>query len=108
MALQFSKQFDNPDHNLRPWCWLNDDTQTHVWKSFLTEKYPQFREDMPQFTVKPGKIAFLPHRYYKIYTRDDSPARGKEMTRNEAVEAFADASFVTADNQHLNPHEKKS
>lgn len=107
MALKYSTQLDNPDHNMSPWVWLNNDTQTHVFKSFLEKKYPGLKETMPQFTVKPGKLAFFPHSYYTVHTRDDSPAKGKRMTRNEAVEAYAPGSYVTADNAHANAHETK-
>lgn len=108
MALKFSQHQDNPDHNMSPWCWLNTQQQTHVFISFLETQYPGLKETQPKFTVSPGKIAFLPHRYFHIHTRDGSPAVGKQMTRNEAVENYAPGSYITADNAHLNRHEKKA
>lgn len=107
MALKFFAGQDNPDHNMTPWCWLNTSSQTHVFKSFLEKQYPALKESQEKFTVPPGKLAFLPHQYYTAHTRDDSPIVGKRMTRNEAVEAFAPGSYVSADSEHLNRHEKK-
>lgn len=95
MSLKYFQGPQEIDHNLEPWCWLNDDSQTHVFISFLYEKYPERKDLYPCLEVKPGQLLFLNHRYYHIYTRDDSPAKGKQMTRNEAVENFSPRSYTT-------------
>ena len=90
---------NNLDENLRNWVWINRDNSTHYFVSFLHEKYPvetfpHMWERFPKIEAKPGKLTVIPHRYYKIHTRDDMPAKGTELTMNEAIEAFSPRSLT--------------
>lgn len=112
MSFKFHEGQESVDENLKPWVWLNDDTQSHVFRSMLGEKYPvtlfpQMWERHPKITCKPGRLVVLPHRYYKIFTRDDSPAKGKQMFLNEAVENYSEKSLYRGEEAHENRHEKK-
>lgn len=106
MSLKFFQGTPDIDPNLDPWCWLNDDAQTHVFVSFLEEKYPDRVDPKPRLEAQPGKLLFLDHQYYRIWTRDNSPAKGRRLTRNEAVEEYAPRSYTTGHGV-VSKHEKK-
>lgn len=86
------------DDKLKPWAWANLDAQKHVWISFLNEvypitKFPLMKERYPRIEVKKGTVACLPHQYYRVFTRDNSPAKGSTMTMGEFLENFAPSSI---------------
>lgn len=108
------------DNDLIPWVWVNQDTQTHVWKSRLESVYPRafykllyasfpwLLNELPKVTCPPGSITMLSHRYYTVYTRDNSGAKGCDMQMNEAVEAFSLKSITRGPEAHENKHEKRN
>lgn len=68
----------HPDPNMHSAYWWNmDKAQSHYFVSVLHEHYPQMKEAFEtKFEVPAGKVVWLLHRYYKIFTRDNTPAKG--------------------------------
>jgi len=101
------------DQDLTPWVFLNKGKSTAVWISYLNtgipakgttpakpapyplNLFPHMWERHPRILAKPGKPCALPHRYYYIVTRDDSPVQGAEMGMDEAIEQFTPKSLPT-------------
>lgn len=86
-------EHENLDPMLKNWVIANSGTQTIILKSILQktyslETYPQMKERHEKIEIKPGRVKIIPHRYYTVHTRDDSPATFKELTMNEAIEIF--------------------
>ena len=80
------------DPNLEPCYWANRDrVQSHYLTSVLSEQYIGEIDQFPVIECKAGTATMMPHRYYKVSTRDGSPARGG-MILGEALEALAKAS----------------
>lgn len=113
MHLKQAESEELLDQNLKPWCFLNESHQTAVWVSYLNtgipgkmgqagvaapyplNLFPHMWERHPRIISKPGKICALPHRYYFVTTRDDSPVKGREMGMDETLEEYADATLST-------------
>lgn len=84
------------DENLKPYLWANDDkAQAHYLESYLHEKYPKMVDKFPKIKVPAGKVGGIPHRYYKIFTRDGTPAKGRNMPMDENLEMFANNSITS-------------
>jgi len=88
------------DENLRNFFITNTSNQTIRFISFLNEasvypleKFPQMKERYALIEVKPGKSKVIPHKYYKVHTRDGSPATFEMGTMNEATEALANSTL---------------
>lgn len=67
--------------------WKNEDTQSHFFVSFLKEKFPgaQEKRGLEKIEARPGEIAVLPHKFYRIYSRDNTPCRGSWLQGVEVL-----------------------
>lgn len=84
---------EHPDPDMKPWYWLNTDkAQTHHFVSFLNEVYPLKTEIAHKIEAKPGYVTMLPHRYFRVWTRDLTPAKGKILIA-DAAEEYSPKSF---------------
>lgn len=88
MALEV---YDGPqafDQNLSPAYWHNQDkAQIHVFKSFITTKYKKYPEHRPRIVCKPGYVTLIPHKYYTIHSRDDTPIKGAWLIGEQIEDA---------------------
>ena len=86
---------DHPDPNMHPHYWFNKDPrQNHYFRSILSKIYPGIKELFNDtLTCPPGKVLHLQHRYYHVYTRDDSRLSGAWLT-SDMLEAFPPAMFT--------------
>jgi len=74
------------DKNLVPTYWMNDDkAQTHYFRSYIKDVYPGFIESFPVLACRASMMIYLPHKYYTIHTRDNTPATGR-WVKGRAVE----------------------
>lgn len=77
---------------LNGFWWKNDDkAQTHYFQSYLEERFSQNFppvKEHPDWIVVPcpaGLAVYLPHKFYKIHTRDGTKPNGRVLTGDEAV-----------------------
>lgn len=81
---------EHPDPNLNPAYWWNQDkAQTHYFTSVLKDHYPLLKEGWPArtLTCPAGRILLLPHRVYKVHTRDNTLIRGAWI-KEEAIHEY--------------------
>lgn len=79
-------------HMLNGFWWKNDDkAQTHYLRSYLEERFshlnppPLEHKDWRVVPCPAGMAIYLPHKFYTIHTRDNTPANGRVLTGDEAV-----------------------
>ena len=78
---------EHPDPNIKVAYWWNQDkAQTHYFTSILNEHYPHLKEGWPAktLTCPPNRVLMLPHRYYRMDSRDGTPLTGAWVTQ-EAI-----------------------
>lgn len=64
------------DEKMKPRYWKNNDAQDHYFVSYLKKKYPSFPDLYPKIIAKHDKVTLIPHGYYTVHSRDDSPING--------------------------------
>lgn len=84
------------DEKMSPRYWRNNDAQDHVFVSRLPQVYPTFPDVYPKIIAKSHKITLIPHGYYVIYTRDDTPAKGTWIV-GEQVEDYSEKTLSRGD-----------
>lgn len=83
----------NVDADLNHWVYYNDGASTAALVSFLQERYPlnlypQMKEQHARIEIRPGQAVLVPHGYYKVFSRDDSPVKLKKVSVNDAMRIF--------------------
>ena len=100
--VQVFKQTDQ-DEDLTPRIWENRDTQQkHYFVSFIDEVYlfpfGKPRDYAQKIVCRPSFAVKLPHRYYRVHTRDGSPVKGRWID-GEVREVMYDQEFILNRNQ---------
>lgn len=87
------------DPMLVPWLCLNTGASSfslvsNMHRAYPAEHFPWMKDPVPKILLKPGRPTVIPHRYYDVHSRDDSPITFKEMQMDEGVEEFNPNSLI--------------